>query len=37
MIPSKVYNGTIIKYNSYHEFKISLHYINDTLESIWRG
>jgi hypothetical protein len=37
MVPSSVYNATIIHYNSYQEFRFKLHYINGTLESIWRG
>jgi len=36
-IPSSIYNTTIIQYNSYHEFRFRLHYMNGTLESIWRG
>jgi hypothetical protein len=36
-IPPSVYNATIIEYNSYQEFRFKLHYMNNTLESIWRG
>jgi hypothetical protein len=36
-IQSNIYNTTVIYYNSYQEFKFRLHYINNTLESIWRG
>jgi hypothetical protein len=37
MIPSSVYSTIVIQYNSYQEFRLRLHYINGTPESIWRG
>jgi hypothetical protein len=36
-VPSSIYNAIIIHYSSYQEFNFKLHYINGTLEFIWRG
>ncbi len=36
-IPSSVYSTIVVYYNSYQEFRLRLHYINGTSESIWRG